>query len=443
MHEGLASSPRTERLWLNSIGVCPRAAGVVLGSSLLLLTLAVWNEVARPEELSSGERLATRGNPAGIPRGMALQLASVVDASAARASCTMFLDRLSYDDPGVDDEEWIQLVVVSDGSPSTFADCGVGTLELLNGSGAGCPVYESIALGSLPIPSDGNLVICSPQSTLGAACHGTLENGSVLENGWLQNGPDALRLVSMDGTELWSAGYGGAVPCDVAESLPPDRDVTSANGSTSDGVLVRCGNGFVLVAYQDAMPGQAASCPEPSEQEPDPGAAPSTITPTAPIDSTPSTMPTAVGTPLGTPSGAADVEPTAPEGTMATAAPPLSSATTQAEPASDPRGTIADAGVQVVSRAVVVDAATAMEQTAQGASAADRQPPKLPSVGCQLLRTKGAARFGWLWPSSFVLGLAVHAIRRRLARAALRCFAISVARPIRAFALRCELRPRR
>src|SRR5262249_32014121 len=123
--------------------------------------------------------------------------------------CRVSLTKVSYDGPGADDEEFIELFVerlggtgaagppsvpdapppqptctsphrmADSGAPPSDAavlpdanadaasgkpilrDCGLVELRLVNGGGGACDEYRAIPLGPVEIPDDGYLVLCA------------------------------------------------------------------------------------------------------------------------------------------------------------------------------------------------------------------------------------------------------------------------------------------
>lgn len=187
--------------------------------------------------------------------------------------CVVKLTKLSYDDPGADDAEFLELNVRirtppqvdgvggaapqggdtgghPDSSPAsldagpaplpacgtpedagagvqrpdgsseagargvrTLGACGLLSLELLNGGGDECSVYRTIDLASVPIPESGFVTFCSEESQHGTACSVTHAGEARLGNGWIQNGPsDGLRFLGSDGRPLAEFSYEGVNP---------------------------------------------------------------------------------------------------------------------------------------------------------------------------------------------------------------------------------------
>jgi len=158
---------------------------------------------------------------------------------AQSAACRVALVAASYDDPGADDAEFLELRVdmLATGSLGTrtggaaadggmngecssdagaagdaqvvpgdagaaagpvLGDCGLGGLELVDGASAACETYRTIPLSLVPIPKDGYVVLCPAGSSVDARAHCDVTSAgrSALRAGWLQNGPnDGFRFV--------------------------------------------------------------------------------------------------------------------------------------------------------------------------------------------------------------------------------------------------------
>jgi hypothetical protein len=215
-------------------------------------------------------------------------------------SCRVSLTKLSYDGPGADDDEFIELVVerfatdtggppkkdagppapacngshepadagaragdamapsdaradVVSGRP-TLGDCGLGELRLINGGGGACDEYRTIPLGSVAIPDDGYVVLCAQDSVFSAACDVDTAGRSALRNGFLQNGPtDGLRFVGVSGAVALEVGYEGAPAClSPSASRMVDETGEAFGAPGVDDVNVVCSGRFELRAATEA-----------------------------------------------------------------------------------------------------------------------------------------------------------------------------------------------
>jgi hypothetical protein len=206
--------------------------------------------------------------------------------------CSVALVAASYDDPGVDDAEFVELRVDgsrrhdagasqlrasldagSDGSAGndagaspTLASCGLAALDLVDGANGGCATYRHIPLGAVPIPADGYVVLCTAGSTVDARAHCdvTTAGSSALRGGWLQNGPnDGFRFVPVaDGPIV--VAYEGSPACFPTGSAELSSESGAYGGdATIDDVNVACGGRFVLLSEGDVPLRAEPACPAP------------------------------------------------------------------------------------------------------------------------------------------------------------------------------------
>jgi hypothetical protein len=224
-------------------------------------------------------------------------------------ACRVVLTKLSYDGPGADDEEFIELFVERTGrvtgdpptaidagssmpachaphpsaesgpSPTdggvpeeagldvasrglTLGDCGLGELRLVNGGSGACDEYRIIPLGPVRVPDDGYIVVCAQDSVFSSACDVDTAGRSALKNGFLQNGPnDGLSFIDSGGVTRLEIGYEGGPPCfsPAFVAMVDETGETSA-GSLDDDVNVVCGSGFVLRPISEVPFRTAATC---------------------------------------------------------------------------------------------------------------------------------------------------------------------------------------
>jgi len=230
----------------------------------------------------------------GSPLALSLLLAGLLVDRAALAlplpwiaesrACRVSVSKVSYDDPDADDAEFLEFRVertsgdagavpehacsTSDaaqspspleagiGAPQTLADCGLSTLELVNGGSGACEKYRSLAVGTLSVPDDGYVVLCAVDSTLATAglCDATAVGTSTLKNGWLQNGPnDGLRFLGPAGEPLVELGCEGGPACFVGATLLPEESgkLPGATGPEDD-VAALCGAEYRLLPASEA-----------------------------------------------------------------------------------------------------------------------------------------------------------------------------------------------
>jgi hypothetical protein len=208
--------------------------------------------------------------------------------------CRVALVAASYDDPGADDGEFLELHVErfapgrtstggechpsdagassldaaspfpdgADGAGPVLGDCGLGELELIDGASAGCETYRAIPLAQVPMPPDDYVVLCPAGSSTDARAHCDVTSAgrSALRAGWLQNGPnDGFRFVDTNGQIGLEVGYEGAPSCfsPAAVSLATE----SGGTATSDDVNVVCDGAFTLLSEEEAPLRESVRCP--------------------------------------------------------------------------------------------------------------------------------------------------------------------------------------
>ncbi len=211
-----------------------------------------------------------------------VSLASVSLATPAGGAdggtCQLVLSRLSYDDPGVDDSEFIELRVMNGSGRVRLDECGVVRLELTNGEGE-CGVYREFELAAQTTDPRGFFLICASDSWIGmeVGCDLTTSSSGSLKNGWLQNGPgDGLRLIRGDGTEAATYVYGsvdGTCPLAGSIELPLDESSPSLSKAASDDDVIALCNGGYEVHPITSSPLRSTDCPDvPAAVETDGGA---------------------------------------------------------------------------------------------------------------------------------------------------------------------------
>jgi hypothetical protein len=239
------------------------------------------------------------------------------------ARCRVTLAALSYDTPGADDAEFIELQVerfggepnteLETGAPAhggvpdagfraaadaavpadaardgasgvlTLGDCGLSEIRLVNGGGAACDTYRTLPLSAIAVPADGYVVLCATDSTLAprGLCDVTSAGASALKNGFLQNGPsDGLELVGANGEVLAELDYEGTPACFNGKAVPlaaETGEITGEGGQSEDDVDVDCDGAFSLRAASAAplrapVPCMTESAPEGGPLQTDGGA---------------------------------------------------------------------------------------------------------------------------------------------------------------------------
>ena len=252
--------------------------------------------------------MATSSNAVSAAPGASASTASGF-VIAESATCRVALVAVSYDDPGADDAEFIELrvdaltdggldalstsatvangpgaptplgglpgAVDAGGSSSDAADaapavpnlgsCGLLELHLVDGANGGCVDYRVVPLADVPIPAGGYVLLCPAGSRVDERAHCDVSSAghSALRAGWLQNGPsDGLRFVGTESGTRVDVAYEGAPACfdsDAAE-LAPESGAAGSDPAVDD-VNVVCGGQFVLLPENAAPLRAVPSCP--------------------------------------------------------------------------------------------------------------------------------------------------------------------------------------
>ena len=177
--------------------------------------------------------------------------------SAAAVSTTLVINEVDYDQPSTDAAEFLELKNVS-GSPLGLGDF---TVELVNGTGGGAAVYQTIALPDVMLAAGGFFVVCADAGTTANCDLDVSPDSNLIQNG----APDAIGL--RDGADLVDAvsyeGDSGA-PYTEGSGSGVEDDASSATGGIS-----RCPDGSdtdrnnVDFRPAEITPGAANDCPPP------------------------------------------------------------------------------------------------------------------------------------------------------------------------------------
>jgi predicted extracellular nuclease len=187
-----------------------------------------------------------------LPVLIAAAAALALPAGAPAASTTLVINEVDYDQPSTDAAEFLELKNVS----AAAIDVGPFTVELVNGTGGGAAVYQTIDLPDVSLAAGDHYVVCANAATT-ANCD--LDIVDSIQNG----APDAIGL-RLGSTLVDALSYEG-------DSGAPYTEGSGA-GLVDDGVpegLSRCPDGsdtdrnnadFLLRAI---TPGAGNSCPPP------------------------------------------------------------------------------------------------------------------------------------------------------------------------------------
>jgi len=175
--------------------------------------------------------------------------------SAGAVSTTLVLNEVDYDQASTDSAEFLELKNVS----SSAINLDSYSVELVNGTGGGAALYDTIDLPAVSLAAGDYYVVCANASTV-ANCD--LDDGP--DTNFIQNGPpDALGL-RLSGTLIDALSYEG-----ISGAPYTEGSVGAGTDNPDAGIkgLSRCPDGFdtdqnhVDYAFRDSTPGQANACP--------------------------------------------------------------------------------------------------------------------------------------------------------------------------------------
>ena len=188
-----------------------------------------------------------------------LTLGTVVSALAASApqalSTTVVINEVDYDQPSTDTAEFLELRNVS----AAAIELDTYVVQLVNGTGGGAAVYDTIDLPAVTLAPGEPYVICANTGTV-ANCD--LDDDT--DTNFIQNGdPDAIGL--RNGSTLVDAlsyeGNSGAPYTEGSGAGLTDNPDAGTNG------LSRCPDGTDTdvnnadFTYRPSTPGAANDCP--------------------------------------------------------------------------------------------------------------------------------------------------------------------------------------
>jgi uncharacterized protein len=191
-----------------------------------------------------------------IVTAVVIVLGGLIAVPAARAvSTTVVVNEIDYDQPSTDAAEFIELKNVA----ASAIDLDTFSLELVNGTGGGAAIYQSIDLPSVSLAAGDYYVVCANATTT-TNCDLDVDPDSNL----VQNGdPDAVGLRD-----------GGALVDTVSYEGDSGAPYTEGSGAgladdpaTADKGIARCPDGSdtdvnnVDLTYVDITPGATNACP--------------------------------------------------------------------------------------------------------------------------------------------------------------------------------------
>ena len=170
---------------------------------------------------------------------------------------TLVVNEIDYDQPSTDSAEFLELKNVN----SLAVNLGTYTVELVNGTGGGALVYQTIALPAVTLAPGDHYVICANPLTT-ANCD--LDGG--VDSNLIQNGdPDAV-AVRKGGDLVDTVSYDGNTGAPYTEGSGEGL----GDSSSAEGVgISRCADGAdtnvnnLDLSLQPITPGATNSCPPP------------------------------------------------------------------------------------------------------------------------------------------------------------------------------------
>lgn len=176
--------------------------------------------------------------------------------SAGAVSTTLVINEVDYDQPSFDTAEFLELKNASGGTLNLSGY----DVQLVNGTGGGAAVYDTIALPNVNLAAGDYFVICANAATV-AACD--LDDGP--DTDFIQNGaPDGIGL-RLSGALIDALSYEGNTGAPYTEGSGVGLVDTAAVGEglsrCPDGVDTDVNNAdFILRAIS---PGATNDCPAP------------------------------------------------------------------------------------------------------------------------------------------------------------------------------------
>jgi len=150
-------------------------------------------------------------------------------SSGPAADPVLVINEIDYDQPSTDTAEFVEIKNVG----TVSANLNEFTLELVNGTGGGAAVYDTIALPAVSLASGDYFVVCANAATV-ANCD--LDDSP--DTNFIQNGaPDAVAL-RFNGTLIDTVSYEGDTGVPYTEGSGAGLEDAGVDGSIS-----RCDDG--------------------------------------------------------------------------------------------------------------------------------------------------------------------------------------------------------
>jgi uncharacterized protein len=182
---------------------------------------------------------------------------AVVAPGAGAVSTSLVINEVDYDQPSTDDAEFLELKNVS----GSAIELGSYAVELVNGTGGGATVYQTIDLPDGTLAPGDHYVICANASTTANCDLDVAPDTNLVQNG----APDAIGL-RLGSTLVDAVSYEGNSGAPYTEGSGVGLEDTAV---PSEG-LARCPDGSdtdqgaVDFALRAITPGAANTCPPPT-----------------------------------------------------------------------------------------------------------------------------------------------------------------------------------
>ncbi len=172
-------------------------------------------------------------------------------------STTLVINEIDYDQPGTDAAEFIELKNVSTGA----INLNNYSLQLVNGTGGGAAIYQTIILPNVNLAAGDYFVICANAATVANCDLDVAPDTNLIQNG----APDGSG-VRLSGALVDAVSYEGntGAPYTEGSGVGLEDDSTQANMGISrcaDGVDTDVNN--VDLSFRSITPGAINNCPPP------------------------------------------------------------------------------------------------------------------------------------------------------------------------------------
>jgi predicted extracellular nuclease len=181
----------------------------------------------------------------------------VLAPGARTVSTSLVINEVDYDQPSTDTAEFLELKNVG----ASTIDLDSYAVELVNGTGGGASVYQTIDLPSVTLPAGDHYVVCANAANTANCDLDVLPDSNLIQNGE----PDAIGL-RQSGALIDALSYEGSSGSPYTEGSGVGL---ADNGAASAEGLSRCPDGadsdqnsadFLL---RESTPGAPNSCPPP------------------------------------------------------------------------------------------------------------------------------------------------------------------------------------